>query len=86
MRVDHQTGGAVSTRGMKRVSEDSKHNVKAAKPDEDVELHDTKEEYSGEPNPLFIANVKKIRPSQTLEEKCGGQSKIYHDLRPTTPR
>lgn len=59
LSVEHQTGGAVSTRGMKRVSEEEEFNpdVKAAKNENDQEIGvDVSEgcpEYTGWSNPTM---------------------------------
>jgi len=56
LSIDQQTGGAVSTRGTKRVSEELKHDVKTTKIDEDKpDKSDNLEE-----SPLFQANMDKM--------------------------
>jgi len=57
LSIDHQVGGAVTTRGTKRRVEEIKPEVKAAKisPDNKQELEEV-----GQDKPLFMANVKKL--------------------------
>ncbi|CAH3179822.1 unnamed protein product [Porites lobata] len=66
LNVESQTGGAVMTRGTKRKNEeeDSKNNVKESKPDDTDQTLDTTEEYGSGPNPLFVADVKKLGPAK----------------------
>ena len=58
-----QQGGSVTTRGMKRETEDEKNNVKVPKP-EIGEMPDTSNEYGGGLDPLYVAKVKKLRPAK----------------------
>ena len=76
LSVDHQTGGAVSTRGMKRANEEEPNpDVKATRgmkradeenPSPDVKAAKNDQEieksdkYEGGPNPLFQANIYKM--------------------------
>lgn len=66
LNVESQTGGAVMTRGTKRKNkeEDSKNNVKESNPDDTDQTLDTTEEYGSGPNPLFVADVKKLGPAK----------------------
>ena len=66
LNVESQTGCAVMTRGTKRENEeeDSKNNVKESKPDDTDQTLDTTEENGGGPNPLFVADVKKLGPAK----------------------
>ena len=58
LTMDEQIGGAVSTRGVKRTAIDEPiQESKRSKPDE------IKEKVS-DPNPLFVANVKKVGPAK----------------------
>ena len=54
-----QQRGSVTTRGVKRKTEDDKNNVKVPKP-EIGEIPDTSNEYGGGPDPLYLAKVKKL--------------------------
>ena len=69
---EHQTGGAVSTRGMKRetTEEESKHVVKASKPEEADSSPTTSDEYGGGPKPLFVADVKKLGPAKRWKQNA----------------
>lgn len=58
-----QQGGSLTTRGMKRKTEDDKNNVKVPKP-EIAEMPDTSNEYGGGPDPLYVAKVKKLGPAK----------------------
>ena len=61
LSVEDQTGGAVSTRGMKRAADqDSNPEVKLPKPGVSETTNDTTEEYGEGSNPLYVAGVKKI--------------------------
>ena len=65
LSVESQKGGVVMTHGTKRENEeDSKNNVKESKPEDRDETQDTRDEYGGGPNPLFVADVKKLRPAK----------------------
>ena len=57
--VEHQSGGAVTTRGMKRVSEETIPDVKVAKNDQEdeAEKYDTSDDGT---DPLFQANIAKM--------------------------
>ena len=72
LSVEHQTGGPVSTRGMKRESEEegSKHGVKASKPEEEDSTPTTSDEYGGGPNPLFVAFIKKLGPAKRWKQNA----------------
>lgn len=70
---EHETGGAVTTRGMKREvdeEEESKQEVKMAKPDVSETTKDTNDEYGGGPNPLFVADVKKLGPAKRWKQNA----------------
>ena len=56
--IDSQLGGAVSTRGMKRVADEgeSKQDVKMAKPEAVDPVTDTTNEYGGGADPLYVAD------------------------------
>ena len=58
LSVEHQSGGAVTTRGMKRVSEETIPDVKVAKNDQEDEA----EKYMSDDgtDPLFQANIAKM--------------------------
>jgi len=87
LNIESQTGGIVMTRGTKRANEeDSKHNVKESKPDDDVELQETKGEYGGGSNPLFVADVKKLGPAKRWKQNVVVNQKFIMTLdqqRPT---
>lgn len=70
--IDEQTGGVVSTRGMKRVAgqEETKPEVKLPKPDVSETTKETKEEYGGGPNPLFVADVTKLGPAKRWKQNA----------------
>ena len=72
MSDEHQTGDAVTTRGMKRetTEEESKHVVKASKPVEADSTPTTSDEYGGGPNPLFVADVKKLEPAKRWKQNA----------------
>ena len=59
LSVEHQTGGAVSTRGTKRVADDGSPDVKDAKNDQEdePEKSDTSDDGTG---PLFQAKIDKM--------------------------
>ena len=59
LSVEHQSGGAVTTRGMKRVSEETNPDVKVAKKDQEIEAekYDTTDDGT---DPLFQANIAKM--------------------------
>ena len=59
LSVEHQSGGAVTTRGMKRVSEETNPDVKVAKNDQEIEAekYDTTDDGT---DPLFQANIAKM--------------------------
>ena len=64
---DHQTGGVVMIRGTKREAteeEESKQDVKMIKPEVSETTKDTNDEYGGGPDPLFVADVKKLGPAK----------------------
>ena len=65
LSVEQQSGGAVTTRGMKWANEEEPSpDVKAAKNDEEIDVPDT---YGGEPNPLFVADVQKCHHQSHIE-------------------
>ena len=66
---EHQTGGAVTTRMKREVheEEESKQEVKMAKPDSET-TKDTNDEYGGGPNPLFVAVVKKLEQAKRWKQ------------------
>jgi len=61
-----QQGGAMTTRGMKRGNESKDETIKTkvAKPEADEPVEDTTDEYGGGPDPLFVANIKKLGPAK----------------------
>ena len=72
LSVEHQTGGAASTRGRKREisEEESKNNVKAPKPEDEDSTPTTSDEYGGGSDPLFQANIDKMgRPKNWKKRK-----------------
>ena len=72
MSNEHQTDGEVTTRGMKRETseEESKHMMKASKPEDRDETQNTRDEYGGGPNPLFVADVKKLGPAKRSKQNA----------------
>ena len=79
---EHQTGGGVTTRGMKRetTEEDSKHNVKAVKPEDIDSTQDTRDDYDSESNPLFVADVKKLGPAKRWKNNAVVNQKFIMTL------
>ena len=80
---EHQTGGAVTTRGMKREvheEEESKKEVKMAKPDVSETAKDTNDEYGGGPNPFFVAVVKKLGPARRWKQNTVVNQKFILEL------
>lgn len=70
LSVEHQSGGAVTTRGMKRVSEETSPDVKAAKPEDVDSTPTTSEAYGGGTDPLFQANIENMgKPKNRKKEK-----------------
>ena len=70
---EHQTGGAVTTRGMKREvdeEEESKQEVKMTKPNVSETTKDINDEYGGGPNPLSVADVKKLGPAKRWKQNA----------------
>ena len=67
-----QQGGAMTTRGMKRGNESKDETIetKVAKSEADEPVEDTTDEYGGERDPLFVANVKKLRPAKRWKESA----------------
>ena len=57
LSVEEQVGGAVSTRGTKRPTEESNSDVKELK--REVKQQEENEKYNEESTPLFVANVTK---------------------------
>ena len=72
-----QTTSAVSTRGMKRTSEEPNPDVKAAKNDQEIDVSDT---YEGEPNPLLVADVKKLGPAKRWKQNVVVNQKFIMTL------
>ena len=78
LSVEQQSGGAVTTRGMKRSNEEeSSPDVKEVKNDEEVDVSDTHE---GEPNPLFVADVKKWPPAKCWKDNAVVNQKFIMTL------
>ena len=78
LSVERQTGGAVTTRGMKReVDEESKQEMKMAKPDVSETAKDANDEYGGGPNPLFVADVKKLGPAKRWKQNVVVNQKLF---------
>ena len=63
---DSQTGGAMSTRGTKRSTDDGSPDVKELKPE--VKQQEENEEYDEGPTPLFVANVTKLGPAKRWKQ------------------
>ena len=82
LSVESQTGGAVSTRGMKRgtTEEESKHDEKASKPEDADQSLDTMDEYGGGPNPLYVADVKKLGPARRWKKDAVVNQKFIFSL------
>ena len=74
---DH-TGGAVSTRGTKRVSEETIPDVKELKPE--VKPQEQNEEYDEGPTPLFVANLTKLRPAKRWKNNAVVNQKFMMTL------
>ena len=67
--IDQQTGGAVNTHGTKRTSEEeTKSEVKLPKVEETKQ--EESEEYGGGPNPLYVADVKKLGPAKRWKQNA----------------
>ena len=64
LSVEEQVGGAVTTRGIKRVSDEIKPDVKELKP----ELKLQEEKQPVESTPLFVANVIKLGPAKRWKQ------------------
>ena len=66
LSVESHTGGAVSIRGMKRevYQGDHKSEVKVSKPEDADQSLNTRDEYGGGSNPLYVADVKKLGPAK----------------------
>lgn len=80
---EHETGGAVTTRGMKREvdeEEESKQEVKMAKPDVSETTKDTNDEYQIHSLWLMLRNWDQPNDGS----KMRSQPEIYSDVRPTT--
>ena len=79
---EHQTGGVVTTRDMKRetTEEECKHVVKASKPEEADSTPTTSDEYGGGPNPLFVADVKKLEPAKRWKQNAVVNQKFIFTL------
>ena len=82
LTIENQTGGAVSTRGMKHetTEEESKPDVKASKPEEADSVPTTSDEYGGGPNPLFVADVKKLGPAKRWKKDAVVNQKFILSL------
>ena len=81
LSIDHQVGGAVTTRGVKRRAEEIKPEeikpeVKAPKisPDNEPELEE------GQDKPLFMANVKKLAPAKRWKSNTVVNQKFIMSL------
>lgn len=80
---DHQTGGVVMTCGTKRKAteeEESQQDVKMTKPEVSETIEDTNDEYGGEPNPLFVADVKKLGPAKQRKQNAVANQKYILTL------
>ena len=78
---ESQQGGAVTTRGTKRANEvDSKPEAKSQKPFVSETTNDTTEEYGGGPNPLFVADVKKLGPAKRWKNNAVVNQKFIMTL------
>ena len=81
LSVERQTGGAVTTRGMKReVDEESKQEMKLTKPEVSETTKDTNDEYGGGPNLLFVADVKKLGPPKRWKKDAVVNQKFILSL------
>ena len=81
LSVERQTGGAVTTRGMKReVDEESKQEMKMTKPEVSETTKDTNDEYGGGPNLLFVADVKKLGPAKRWKKDAVVNQKFILSL------
>ena len=67
-----QQDGAMTTRGIKRGNESKDETIetKEAKSEADEPVQDTTDEYGGGPDPLFVANVKKLGPAKRWKENA----------------
>ena len=84
LSLEHQTGGAVSTRGIKRenTEEESKHDVKESTPEEADSTPTTSDEYGGGPDPLFVADVKTLAPAKRWKKDAVVNQKFILSLDP----
>ena len=86
LSVEHQSGGAVTTRGMKRVSEETNPDVKVAKKDQEIEAEKYAEKYvkkfhseaakrkegeSAELTRMELLHANKV-PRLSVEHQSGG--------------
>ena len=67
LSVEHQTGGAVSTRGTKRVADDGSPDVKVAKNDQEDETEKSDTSDDGT-DPLFQAKIDKMRKPKSWKK------------------
>ena len=77
-----QLGGAVSTRGIKRGNESKDETIetKVPKPEAVEPETDTTDEYGGGPDPLFVANIKKLGPAKSWKKKTVVNQKFIMTL------
>ena len=73
--IEEQVGGAVTTRGKKRLADDgdSKHEAKLPKEEEKEEEtpgYDDDEEYEGGRDPLYVADFKKLGPAKRWKKNA----------------
>ena len=72
LSVESQTGGAVSTRGMKREVDQGNHKseVKVSKPEDADQSLDTTDGYGGGSDPLYVADFQKLGPAKRWKKNA----------------
>ena len=77
-----QQGGAMKTRRMKREADqgDNKSDVKVAKPEADEPVADTTDEYGGGPDPIYVADFKKLGPAKRWKKNAVVNQKFIMTL------
>ena len=78
LSVEEQVGGAVSTRGAKRPTEESNSDVKELK--REVKQQEENEKYNEESTPLFVANVTKLGPAKKWKQNVVVNQKFMMTL------
>ena len=84
--IDSQLGGAMTTRGIKRATNegDNKFDVKVPKPEDTDPTAESTAEYGGGLDPLYVADFNKLGLAKRWKQNTLVNQKFHHDVRPKT--